>query len=106
MKILITGGAGFIGSNTAKRFIDSGNDVIVFDNLSRKGSKSNLEWLKKSGNLSFIEGDLRNYELVKSIFSENENIDLLVKEQIIKIDINNIKKARLDLIKFKEKIKN
>ena len=37
---------------------------------------------------------------------ENENIDLLVKEQIIKIDINNIKKARLDLIKFKEKIKN
>ena len=37
---------------------------------------------------------------------ENENIDLLVKEQIIKIDINNIKKARLDLIKLKEKIKN
>jgi hypothetical protein len=40
------------------------------------------------------------------INTENENIDLLVKEQIIKIDINNIKKARLDLIKFKEKIKN
>ena len=37
---------------------------------------------------------------------ENENIQLLVENQLIKIDINNIKKARLDLIKFKEKIKN
>ena len=37
---------------------------------------------------------------------ENENIQLLVEDQLIKIDINNIKKARLDLIKFKEKIKN
>ena len=78
MKILITGGAGFIGSNTAKRFIDSGNDVIVFDNLSRKGSNSNLNWLKKNGNFSFIEGDLRDYELVKSIFSENGNIDVVI----------------------------
>ena len=37
---------------------------------------------------------------------ENENIQLLVENELIKIDINNIKKARLDLIKFKEKIKN
>ena len=37
---------------------------------------------------------------------ENENIQLLVENQLIKIDINNIKKARLDLIKFKEKIRN
>ena len=37
---------------------------------------------------------------------ENENIESFGWKQIIKIDINNIKKARLDLIKFKEKIKN
>ena len=58
-----------------------------------------------SANQAFIVMKINN-EIITNINIENENIDLLVKEQIIKIDINNIKKARLDLIKFKEKIKN
>ena len=78
MKILITGGAGFIGSNTAKRFIDSGEEVIIYDNLSRKGSNSNLDWLRKSGDFVFIEGDLRNYEQIKDVFSENSKIDIVI----------------------------
>ena len=78
MKVLITGGAGFIGSNTAKRFINSGQEVIIFDNLSRKGTNSNLDWLRKVGDFTFIEGDVRNYEQIKNVFSENPKIEIVI----------------------------
>ena len=45
--ILITGGAGFIGSNLADRLAGEGHDVLVYDALSRPGVASNLEWLKR-----------------------------------------------------------
>jgi len=57
-KILITGGAGFIGTNAASRFMNDGYDVIIFDNLSRKGSADNLKWLKQFGSFEFIKGDV------------------------------------------------
>lgn len=60
MKILITGGAGFIGCNWAARLMTEGHDVTVFDNLSRKGTPQNLEWLKKQGEVNFIHGDVRD----------------------------------------------
>ncbi len=44
--VLITGGAGFIGSNLADRLLTGGESVLVFDNLSRAGSEKNLNWLK------------------------------------------------------------
>ncbi len=44
-KYLITGGAGFIGSNYVARLIERGEDVSIFDNLSRLGSTYNLSWL-------------------------------------------------------------
>lgn len=44
-KILITGGAGFIGCNAAKRFLDQGHEVTILDDLSRHGSEKNLAWL-------------------------------------------------------------
>ena len=46
MKILITGGAGFIGSNLAAYFARQGHQVTIFDNFSRRGSQANLAWLK------------------------------------------------------------
>lgn len=62
--ILITGGAGFIGSNLANHFLNKGESVIVFDNLFREGVEKNLAWLQKSfassGNFQFINGDIRN----------------------------------------------
>jgi len=60
MKILLTGGAGFIGCNWAARLMNEGHDVTVFDNLSRKGTPQNLEWLKKQGEVNFIHGDVRD----------------------------------------------
>lgn len=60
MKLLITGGCGFLGSNLASHAIKSGIDVIVFDNLSRFGSTENLKWLQSIGKFTFVHGDVRN----------------------------------------------
>ena len=60
MKLLITGGCGFLGSNLAIHAIEQGYELTVFDNLSRLGSTENLAWLKQSGNFEFVHGDIRN----------------------------------------------
>jgi len=62
MRYLVTGGAGFIGSNLVNKLLDDGHDVVLLDNLSRKGVIHNLEWLKakKSKKLSVLSGDIRD----------------------------------------------
>lgn len=62
MKILITGGAGFIGSHAADHFMRLGHDVSVLDNLSRRGSERNLLWLKEcwGRRLTVLIGDIRS----------------------------------------------
>ena len=67
MKILITGGCGFLGSNLAHEAILRGAKVMLFDNLSRIGSDINLNWLRKQGNLDFVHGDIRNQKDVSTI---------------------------------------
>ena len=46
MKVLITGGAGFIGSNLTHRLVAEGHQVVVYDNLSRQGADKNVAWLR------------------------------------------------------------
>jgi CDP-paratose 2-epimerase len=46
VRILITGGAGFIGSNMASTLLSEGHDVVIYDNMSRPGSERNLAWLR------------------------------------------------------------
>ncbi|MFC4172152.1 SDR family NAD(P)-dependent oxidoreductase [Microvirga sp. GCM10011540] len=60
--ILVTGGAGFIGSNLADRFAREGHDVLVYDALARPGVDANLEWLKKRhpGRISAVVADIRD----------------------------------------------
>lgn len=60
MKILITGGCGFLGSNLASHALKHGYELAVFDNLFREGSLENLRWLKNLGEFRFIHGDIRN----------------------------------------------
>lgn len=60
MKLLITGGCGFLGSNLAAEGVQRGWQVTVFDNLSRLGSSANLEWLQHQGSIDFVHGDIRN----------------------------------------------
>jgi CDP-paratose 2-epimerase len=60
--VLITGGAGFIGTNLAHRLLENNQRVILFDNLSRPGVVKNLDWLRQThGDLvQFIRGDTRD----------------------------------------------
>ena len=60
-KVLITGGAGFIGINAAEYYLQKGFNVIIFDNFSRKGSRENVEWLQQihKENLLIIPNDIR-----------------------------------------------
>ena len=66
--VLITGGAGFIGSNFAERLLSEGQPVLIYDNLSRRGSESNLEWLSRKHGplLQVILGDVRSYERLQT----------------------------------------
>jgi len=60
LNILVTGGAGFIGTHLVEKFIDKQHKVIVIDNLLT-GSKKNLEYFFDSENFSFIEFDVQNH---------------------------------------------
>lgn len=70
-KILITGGAGYIGSHAIKLFLEKGCEVISFDNLSR-GFEEPFQILKKYGKLQGVNGDLRNKEDIRKVFKENK----------------------------------
>lgn len=59
-KILITGGAGFIGSNLCEYFVKKGDEVVCFDNLST-GYLHNIQELLNYDNFTFIEGDIRDF---------------------------------------------
>ena len=67
MKILITGGCGFLGSNLAEYAVKSGHEVALFDNLCREGSVSNLRWLKGLRDFRFVHGDIRSRDEVASV---------------------------------------
>lgn len=69
MKILITGGCGFLGSNLAEYAIKNSHDVVLFDSLRREGSVKNLQWLKGIGGFKFIHGDIRSCEEVSSLIN-------------------------------------
>lgn len=70
MRTLITGGAGFLGSNVAARVIADGHPVAILDNLSRLGSEKNLEWLTQIGEFSYYERDIRDAAAVASAIAE------------------------------------
>lgn len=63
---VVTGGAGFVGTNLVDRLLKAGRRVRVLDNLSRSGVQDNLAWLRAEhdGRLEFVEGDVRDPEAV------------------------------------------
>jgi dTDP-glucose 4,6-dehydratase len=77
MRVLVTGGAGFIGSNFVRRIVDgslSGIDhVTVLDKLTYAGSLANLEMLPKES-FEFVQGDIGDSDLVNSLASKHDAI--------------------------------
>ena len=69
MRYIVTGGAGFVGSNLVKLLVKEGHDVLVIDNLV-KGKKENLSEVLE--NIEFINSDIRNYNDIEGYF---RNVD-------------------------------
>ena len=74
--ILVTGGAGYIGSHCVMALLEQNNDVVIFDNLST-GHIETVETLKKYGPVEFQKGDLTNFDDINSVF-KNYDIDKVV----------------------------
>ena len=70
MKLLITGGAGFIGSNFILNRIEKGDQVVNLDKLTYSGNLNNLVSVQNCENYSFVRGDIGDKSLVRKIFSE------------------------------------
>ena len=73
MKILVTGGAGFIGSHLVERLLKLGHEVSVLDDLST-GSRKNLENISDKNALELIEGSILNRELVSKLVANNDYV--------------------------------
>jgi CDP-paratose 2-epimerase len=69
MKFLITGGAGFIGVHAARHFAQT-HTVHVVDNLSRRGTQANLDWLTGEAKFSFARVDIRDSEKLEAEFAK------------------------------------
>ena len=91
MNILITGGAGFIGSHLTDHFLKQGNTVIVFDNLSRRGTEKNLEWLKTrhEKGLTFVKGDVRNLDMVSRAMKDADAVFHTAAQVAVTTSIKN-----------------
>ncbi|MFZ0023008.1 UDP-glucose 4-epimerase GalE [Acinetobacter sp.] len=77
-KILVTGGAGYIGSHTCVELLNAGHEVIVLDNLCNSSSESlsRVEKLTQKS-LTFVEGDIRDSQLLDQVFQQN-SIDAVI----------------------------
>lgn len=104
MKVLITGGAGFIGSHLADKLIGLGDRVTVLDNLST-GRFENIAHLDGNKHFSFIEGTILNEALVDKLVEKNEvvyhlaaavGVDLIVKKPLESL-VTNIKGSEIVL---------
>jgi UDP-glucose 4-epimerase len=73
MKILITGGAGFIGSHLCEKYTEEGHSVICLDNFS-SGNLINIRHLLTRKNFKLVNGDIRNYDLLEKIIRDVEII--------------------------------
>lgn len=76
MKYMITGGCGFLGSNIASEVLKRGDQLIVYDNLSRIGGESNLAWLETLGTFRFIRANTNDFQTLADTI-RNEQPDVI-----------------------------
>jgi CDP-paratose 2-epimerase len=91
-RVLITGGAGFIGSNLANRLIQQGHKVTIFDNLSRSGCETNLSWLGENfGKDAFrlVVADLSDFEALKDASNGADRIYHLAGQVAVTLSVDD-----------------
>ncbi len=102
MRILVTGGAGFIGSHVAEYYAKAGEEVVVFDNLSRaetlktdnKFVAYNWNYLKKNyGNIKLVKGDIRDLSEIQKVVKEAEVVVHTAAQVAVTTSVEN---PRLD----------
>src|SRR5512136_678413 len=107
--VLVTGGAGFIGSHLVDRILREGSEVTVFDNFSKGSLKNIAPYLTRKG-FHLVKGDIRNFNLVKDTMKEVDavlheaafvSVVLSIEDPILVNDVNvtstlNLLKASLD----------
>jgi CDP-paratose 2-epimerase len=91
MRALVTGGIGFIGTNLSHRLLSDGNDVILFDNLSRAGVQHNLDWLKATHGkkLQFVQGDIRDFDAVLTAMQNADAVFHLAAQVAVTTSVSN-----------------
>ena len=111
MKILVTGGAGFIGSHLCDHLVKDEHEVFVIDNLSL-GEEKNICHLMKLSNFNFIKGDILDLDLVNSLFELNNfemvfhfaaNSDIAQSYQNPDIDKDNTFMTTYNILKMMQK---
>ncbi len=91
-KILITGGAGFIGSNLADRLLKAGHEVTIFDNLSRSGCECNLTWLQSThGQAAFrlVQAHLKEFDALRQAAAGVDRIYHLAGQVAVTTSVQN-----------------
>jgi len=95
MNVLVTGGAGFIGSHLVDRLLKDGHNVTVLDDLS-SGRKENIKHAASNGDFRFVQGDIKNACLLKDVLRGQEfvwhlaaNADIRHGMEHTKLDLEN-----------------
>src|SRR5262245_12711908 len=91
-KVVVFGGAGFIGANLANSLLDEGSQVLVFDSLARRGSAQNLAWLQKRhghDRFEFMRGDVRDFDTVRSAVQDADVIYHLAAQVAVTTSIED-----------------
>jgi CDP-paratose 2-epimerase len=78
VKYLVTGGAGFIGCNAAQRWMERGHEVVVLDDLSRRGADRNLEWLQSRGRFTFERVDIRDVPALDAALARHRDSQVVL----------------------------
>src|SRR5262245_46845592 len=89
-RILVTGGAGFVGSNLTHKLLIDGFDVTVFDAFVRAGTQENLTWLRQcSKQLHVVRGDVRDFKAVKDVVADADIIYHLAGQAAVTTSVND-----------------
>lgn len=91
MKHLVIGGAGFIGSNLANTLLSAGDSVTILDNLSRSGSRKNLDWLRSlHSNLEFVNADIvKDQDILNQTIKQVDRVYHLVAQVAVTSSVTN-----------------